>query len=232
MPEVLPKRLRGKKSYANNASASGSNLAACSSDQLETIEGEGLDPFAPIPVPVVAGVLQPVSGPGDPYNAMMYPGPPPPPMRHYPPNMMPPLPQAPSTSSSDTLDIGMIENVRHNAVAEELEDEESEWQIREGAPDAPQPAWAKRKGSEEEEAPSKKRKRTASRSLSQETESKPADMHVVDSIVYNIAQEFRFTVEEVKEYYDKCGDADRTRSRFRRMREALTALEEDDADSS
>lgn len=40
--------------------------------------------------------------------------------------------------------------------------------------------------------------------------------------------EFRFLIEEVKEYYDKCGDAARTRNRFRKMREVLNALPDDE----
>ena len=43
-----------------------------------------------------------------------------------------------------------------------------------------------------------------------------------------VAQESRFTVEEVKEYYDKCGDMDRTRNRFRRMRAVLAQLPDDE----
>jgi hypothetical protein len=49
-------------------------------------------------------------------------------------------------------------------------------------------------------------------------------LHVIDQAVLGIAREFRFTVEEVKEYYDRCGDVDRTRNRFRRMRELLLQL--------
>ena len=46
--------------------------------------------------------------------------------------------------------------------------------------------------------------------------------------VRDIATEFRFTLEEVQEYYDKCGDPDRTKRRFKKMRDVLNALKDDD----
>lgn len=52
-------------------------------------------------------------------------------------------------------------------------------------------------------------------------------MHVVDQGILDIAREYRFTVEEVHEYYDRCGAMDRTRARFQKMRETLNALEDD-----
>lgn len=55
-------------------------------------------------------------------------------------------------------------------------------------------------------------------------------LHVVDQAIYDIAQQFRFTTEEVKEYYDKCGDINRTTNRFRKMRQVLTNLPDDDDD--
>ena len=48
-------------------------------------------------------------------------------------------------------------------------------------------------------------------------------MHVIDQSIRDIARDFRFTVEEVQEYYDKCGEMGRTRIRFQRMREELVA---------
>jgi len=42
-----------------------------------------------------------------------------------------------------------------------------------------------------------------------------------------IADTFRFTLDEVKEYYNKCGDVPKTRNRFRRMREVLNNLADD-----
>jgi hypothetical protein len=69
---------------------------------------------------------------------------------------------------------------------------------------------------------------------SEETHSRPAScgirsggavLHVVDQSILDIALEYRFTVEEVQEYYDRCGAMDRTRARFKKMREILsTAL--------
>lgn len=47
-------------------------------------------------------------------------------------------------------------------------------------------------------------------------------MHVIDQNLQEIARDFRFTLEEVQEYYDTCGEMSRTRRRFRRMRELLT----------
>ena len=59
--------------------------------------------------------------------------------------------------------------------------------------------------------------------------SPPEDaMHPVDQAVHGIAREFRFTVEEVQEYYDKCGDPERTRTRFMSMRAVLNTLKDDD----
>ncbi len=55
-----------------------------------------------------------------------------------------------------------------------------------------------------------------------------AKLHVIDIEMRDIAKESRFTIEEVKEYYDKCADMLKTRSRFQRMREELTARFTDD----
>lgn len=49
-----------------------------------------------------------------------------------------------------------------------------------------------------------------------------ANMHVIDQTLREIAKDFRFTLEEVKEFYDKSGDMSRTKRRFQRMREVLT----------
>lgn len=55
-------------------------------------------------------------------------------------------------------------------------------------------------------------------------------VHVIDKIIRDIAKEFRFTVEEVQEYYDKCGEMGRTRNRFDKMRRELSKM--DDSDDS
>jgi len=49
-----------------------------------------------------------------------------------------------------------------------------------------------------------------------------ASMHVIDQSLREIAKEYRFTLEEVQEFYDKCGEMGRTRQRFQLMRELLT----------
>lgn len=53
-------------------------------------------------------------------------------------------------------------------------------------------------------------------------------LHVVDRAIHDIANDYRFTVEEVREFYDKCGDIERVKAKFRKMREALNALRDDD----
>jgi len=55
-----------------------------------------------------------------------------------------------------------------------------------------------------------------------------ASMHVIDQGIRDIAKEFRFTLEEVQEFYDKCGEMGVTRSRFQRMREELQTRFKDD----
>lgn len=51
-------------------------------------------------------------------------------------------------------------------------------------------------------------------------------MHVIDQGLREIAKEFRFTAEEVQEYYDKCGEMGRTRAKFERSRQQLNHLAE------
>jgi hypothetical protein len=55
-------------------------------------------------------------------------------------------------------------------------------------------------------------------------------VHVIDQGIRDIAKEFRFTVEEVQEYYDKCGEMGRTRRRFEKMRRELSRLMDDNDD--
>jgi hypothetical protein len=55
-----------------------------------------------------------------------------------------------------------------------------------------------------------------------------ANMHVIDQTIHDIAREFRFTIEEVQEYYDKCGEMGRTRNRFQKMRNELQSRFIDD----
>lgn len=62
-------------------------------------------------------------------------------------------------------------------------------------------------------------------------ESSDPPLHPIDQAVRDIAIEFRFTVEEVQEYYDRCGDPERTKNRFKKMRDVLNALKDDDDQS-
>jgi hypothetical protein len=53
-------------------------------------------------------------------------------------------------------------------------------------------------------------------------------VHIIDQAIHEIAKEFRFTVEEVQEYYDRCGEMGRTKTRFQKMRQELSARFTDD----
>ncbi|KAI0793402.1 hypothetical protein C8Q75DRAFT_848771 [Abortiporus biennis] len=156
-----------------------------------------------------------------------HPHPPPPgyPTVLYPPppsGSLPPYRPIPPTQPSVN---GVMQNrpsgSNSSAPAQELEDDESEWQIRIG--NAPPPAWAKRKGESEEAEPSNKRKRT-----SEEQSDRGTPAQFMDQVVHEIARQFRFTIGEVQEYYDRYRDVDRTRRRFRKMREVLAALKDDE----
>jgi len=149
------------------------------------------------------------------------------------------------------------ETARQHATEEEMEDDESEWQIRVGDPNAPQPTWAKRKQEAEGSDHGGNKRQRTSGSPPEQLEPAPAppdaivqqaasvapaeqaqDTHQgarVDSpcvdpslSMNDIAHEFRFTLEEVEEYYAKYQDIARTRARFRKMRDVLAALEDDD----
>ncbi|KAI4294478.1 hypothetical protein K525DRAFT_290767 [Schizophyllum commune Loenen D] len=50
-----------------------------------------------------------------------------------------------------------------------------------------------------------------------------ANIHATERALRDIAKSFRFTYEEVKEYYDRCHDLARVRMRFQEMREVLRA---------
>jgi len=126
---------------------------------------------------------------------------------------------------------------RKSPAEEEMDDieEGSEWAVKVGS-DAP-PEWAKRKATEEadEENPVKRQKtmefiapaQNGSQNigptgqLNAEDLHAIANLHVIDQSIRDIAREFRFTVEEVQEYYDRCGEMGRTRIRFQKMRQEL-----------
>jgi len=118
--------------------------------------------------------------------------------------------------------------VRKSAVEEEMEDAEDspEWAVRVG--DAPLPSWGKRKASDDCEKDVNKKGRfhgdstPASGDASTHALNDPS-LHVIDQGIRQIARDHRFTVEEVQEYYDKCGEMALTQSRFQKMREELQA---------
>lgn len=115
---------------------------------------------------------------------------------------------------------------------EEMEDDEAEWAVRVG--NAPPPVWAKRAGEEDGlENGVSKRQRTDEGPIPAPIQPHGGPngmqtMHLVDQSILNIAQEFRFTVDEVQEYYDRCGAMDRTHGRFKRMREILMKMADDE----
>ncbi|VDB99720.1 unnamed protein product [Peniophora sp. CBMAI 1063] len=88
---------------------------------------------------------------------------------------------------------------------------ESQWPIREGT--GPQPNWAKRKADDEADEHEAKRKKI-------EQEGDPA--------ILEIASEYKFTATEVQEYFDKTKDIEKTRKRFKKRREHLDSLEDED----
>jgi len=120
---------------------------------------------------------------------------------------------------------------------EEMEEAEegSEWAVRVG--DAPPPAWSKRKASDDDERNLNKRARfhrgstPTSRIAGIHAMVDPTtELHVIDQGIHQIARDFRFTVEEVQEYYDKCGEMALTEKRFKRMREELQTRFQDEVD--
>ncbi|KAJ7597193.1 hypothetical protein C8J56DRAFT_772374, partial [Mycena floridula] len=110
----------------------------------------------------------------------------------------------------------------------DLNDEDgSEWAIKIG--NEPPPAWAKRKEPEDpDNEPSQKRLKTSPPVLEvpQAVVAIPG-LHLIDQTIRDIAQDYRFTIEEVKEFYERTGDMLRTQARFRKMREALAVLDLD-----
>ncbi|KAF9569719.1 hypothetical protein CPC08DRAFT_652670 [Agrocybe pediades] len=128
--------------------------------------------------------------------------------------------------------------VRQTPAEEELEDndESQDWAIRIG--NAPPPSWAKRKSPHEDENDERNKRLRLEHEPPHPSqfgmpEHQPplptaallaiANMHVIDQGIRDIAKDFRFTVEEVQEFYDKCGEMGMTRMRFQRMREELIA---------
>ncbi|KAJ7706381.1 hypothetical protein B0H17DRAFT_1036972 [Mycena rosella] len=114
--------------------------------------------------------------------------------------------------------------VNASEAEEEMDEEGSEWAVRVGH--APPPLWSgvqKRSASEEGDCETAtKRPRPDEPTSSPQTDVKASDMHVLDQGIREIATDFRFTVEEVQAYYDRCGEMGRTRERFKAMRSVLT----------
>ncbi|KAF9240933.1 hypothetical protein BU15DRAFT_87494 [Melanogaster broomeanus] len=122
---------------------------------------------------------------------------------------------------------------RRSPDEEEMEDGEDseEWQIRIG--DQPPPQWGKRKASQDpnDEPHPAKRARSIYPPPIQFTPGNEqavvqVSLHCIDQAICDIANEFRFTVQEVKEFYDKCGEMERTRTRFQKMRQVLSSIED------
>ncbi|KAG6911844.1 hypothetical protein DXG01_000091 [Tephrocybe rancida] len=132
-------------------------------------------------------------------------------------------------------------SVRRSPAEEEMDEEGSEWMVKIG--DAEPPQWAKRRHSEEHEGSiGPKRARSEPEQPAQPVQpgltqtlvaianihAIDQGIHVIDQGIRDIAKEFRFTIDEVQEYYDKCGEMGRTRTRFQKMREQLTKFAEDE----
>ncbi|KAJ7487398.1 hypothetical protein B0H11DRAFT_2013147 [Mycena galericulata] len=108
---------------------------------------------------------------------------------------------------------------------EEMDEEGSEWAVRVG--NSPPPMWGggKRRASQEPENVNGTKRPRPNGPVSPQV---PLMPHVVDEGIREIANEFRFTVEEVQAYYDRCGEMGRTRTRFHSMRELLSSSFPDD----
>jgi len=135
-------------------------------------------------------------------------------------------------------------SIRKSPAEEEMddgdEDEDPDFAtVRVG--NAPPPPWGKRKATDEPEAEgSNKRQKSSERAPQHRMPESPTVqfngnghsslVHVIDRSIRDIAKEFRFTVEEVQEYYDKCGEMGRTRSRFEKMRRELSKLADENDD--
>ncbi|KAI0335379.1 hypothetical protein GY45DRAFT_1317337 [Cubamyces sp. BRFM 1775] len=213
-PEEKPKRVRKKarNNTAANANENGVPNGSGIVDAPHPVPGppgmHAMETYSvpmPVPLPPMTGVMGPVGGPSDGFNPVVY-QPPAPVFQHM--SVPPPVPMD-------------AETARRNAREEEMEDDEVEWQIREG--NGPTPGWAKRK-LEEDGDESHKRQRISP----PDQQGLSNGMHVIDQAVHDIAKEFRFLVEEVQEYYDKCGDPERTRNRFKKVREVINALKDED----
>ncbi|KAJ6519634.1 hypothetical protein C8R45DRAFT_852716 [Mycena sanguinolenta] len=129
----------------------------------------------------------------------------------------------------ETTPVGSSSVPEPQAAEEEMDEEGSEWAVRVG--NSPPPVWGKRKASGEPDGTDTKRSRTNEAHTPPRFEAKcegVGDMHVVDQAIGQIAADFRFTVQEVQAYYDRCGEMERTRARFQDMRALLAERFPDD----
>lgn len=219
--EEKPKRTRKKKIQATEqisqaqdfASMDGIPAHSAGVDHLPPIEVSGMGAIHHLHHAMVA--LQDLPEVGNAYSTML------------------------PTPSSVPLDRSTI---RNSPAEEEMDDMEegTEWAVRIG--NSSPPTWGKRKAVDGGYQDKDKRPRFQTTSLAQgtvhpldESTALPtaalmaiASMHVIDQGIRDIAKEFRFTVEEVQEFYDKCGEMGITRSRFQRMREELETRFKDD----
>lgn len=144
---------------------------------------------------------------------------------------------------------GIMERLGQEPTREEVEEtEEPEWHVRIG--NEPPPSWARGPGMPDDDHADKRRRTELEgqhipgqhipppmsvpgpsqpgpqeveepSALTHATVMALASLHVIDHSLREIAHEFRFTFEEVKEHYDKCGEMTQTRQRFQQMREVL-----------
>ncbi|KIM85362.1 hypothetical protein PILCRDRAFT_778079 [Piloderma croceum F 1598] len=186
----------------------------------------------PMPMPVVYAIPMDASyGPGVPHQLTYGP---------LPPGMSLPMPAPPPNGGMHAPGGGPLDasSVRKSPAEEEMDDGEDDPDfaaVRVG--NAPPPPWGKRKATEDlEDQSSNKRRKSSENHVPVAPPGRPNGngdsslLHVIDQSIRDIAKEFRFTVEEVQEYYDKCGEMGRTRSRFERMRRELSKLADDNDD--
>jgi len=127
-------------------------------------------------------------------------------------------------------------SVRKSPAEEEMDDGDDDPDfavVRVG--NALPPPWEKRSANDEQAEGSNKRQKFSEKvsqypmpesSLVQVNDNGYSLVHVIDQSIRDIAKDFRFTVEEVQEYYDKCGEMARTRRRFEKMRGELSKLDD------
>ncbi|KZV71277.1 hypothetical protein PENSPDRAFT_650757 [Peniophora sp. CONT] len=145
---------------------------------------------------------------------------PPPPFAFHPPPHMPPPPPPegiPGMGGGPMDHIPPPSQPLSQPEAGPSGEGESQWPIREGS--GPQPGWAKRKAEDDEEGGAEPKRQRV-------------DEQTGDPAITEIAEECRFTVKEVQEYFDKkaSGDLEKTRKRFKKMREHLDSLKLEDDD--